>query len=306
MITTLTGSNDYQRTLALHKLVADFVETYTDMAVERFDGENTPTDRLREALQSLPFLTPRKLVVLREPAQQKDFAEHIADIIQQVPETTDVIIVEPKLDKRLAYYKTLKKLTDFQDHAELDANGLARWAVAYVQERGGSLSAPDARQLVERVGAQQQAIHLELTKLLAYDPAISAQSIEALTTRLPHSTVFALLDAAFHGQPAKTMALYQEQRDLKVEPQAILALLVWQLHTLALVKAAAGKSTDEIAKLARLNPFVVRKSQALARTISLSTLRRYIADLASLDYQLKRTAVDPGEALQNYLLAIAQ
>src|SRR3954468_17737767 len=99
MIITLTGSNDFLRSQALKRLVGDFVAEHTDMALEKFDGEEATASQMRGGLQSLPFLTARKLVVLREPSRQKAFAEAIADILQEIPETTDVVIVEPKLDK---------------------------------------------------------------------------------------------------------------------------------------------------------------------------------------------------------------
>lgn len=302
MIITLTGTNDFLRSQQLSELAQSFVAEHTDMGLERLDGEEASADRMRESLQSLPFLTARKMVVLREPGKQKAFAETIADTLQELPETTDVIIVEPKLDKRLSYYKTLKKQTDFRESNELDAGGLARWASEYVKEQGGGLGAADARVLVDRVGVNQQLLRQELDKLLSYEPQVTRQTIELLTERLPQSTVFELLDAAFAGNTVRAMALYREQRALKVEPQAILAMLAWQLHVLAIVKTGAPRPADDIARAAKLNPYVVRKSQSLARSLSLPRLKQLIHDLLELDIRLKRVAIDADEAVQLYLL----
>lgn len=305
MIVTLTGVNDYLRKQELSRRVADFIAEHDDMAVERLDGEETSVDRMREALQSLPFLTPRKLVVLREPSKQKAFSESIADILTGTAETTDVIIYEPKLDKRSSYYKTLKKETDFQDFTVLEAGGLARWAVDYVKEQGGELSMSDATFLVNRLGPNQQMLQTDLQKLLNYNLNITKPTIETLVEPTPQSTVFELLDAAFTGKAERAFALYKEQRALKVEPQAIIAMLAWQLHILAVVKAGGAHNADEIAKTAKLNPFVVRKSQALTRKLDMLRLKQLLADLLQLDMQLKRSNLDADEALQNYLLTLA-
>src|SRR5690606_28500626 len=136
---------------------------------------------------------------------------------------------------------------------------------------------------VDRVGPNQQLISAELDKLLAYDPKITKNSIELLVEKTPQSTVFELLDAAFAGNTKRAMELYHEQRALRVEPQAIIAMLAWQLHVLALVKTAAGRSADQIAKEARLNPFVVRKSQNLARRLEAAQVKRMISELLELD-----------------------
>ena len=305
MVVTLTGANDFLRKAELGKLVADFVAAHTDMAVERFDGDESDPARMRESLGSLPFLTERKLVILDEPGKQKIFAEHIDEILKEVAETTDLVILEPKLDKRLAYYKTLKKSTDFRDFAELDANGLVRWASEYAKGQGGSLNANDARLLVDRVGTNQQMLRQELDKLLIYNPSITKESIERLTEPTPQSTVFELLDAAFAGRTARAMELYREQRALKVEPQAMIAMLAWQLHVLALVKAGSGRTADDIARDAKLNPYVVRKTQALARSLRPEQVRRMIADLLALDIKLKTDKYDADEVLQLYLISIA-
>lgn len=305
MITTLTGVNDFARTQELQRLVSDFIGQYTDMAVERFDGEESSMERMRESLQSLPFLTVRKLVILREPSKQKAFTEAIAEILEGIADTTDVVIVEPKLDKRLGYHKSLKKLTDFQEFIDLDATGLSRWAAEYAAAHKATLTQADARMLVDRLGTNQQLLRNELDKLIAFNPAITKTTIEALTERLPHSTVFELLDAAFAHKTERAMALYKEQRTLKVEPQAILAMLAWQLHILVLVKAGAPRAGDEIAKLAKLNPYVVRKSQGLVRGLSLEQLKKLVTELLTIDMRLKRSSIDADEVVQLFILRLA-
>jgi DNA polymerase-3 subunit delta len=305
VIITLTGTNIFARQATLRQLVADFIAEHTDMAVERFDGEETSADRMRESAASLPFLTARKLVVLREPGKQKAFAEHITDVINDTADTTDLIVIEPKLDKRGSYYKTLKKLTDFREHNELDGNGLARWAADYAKGQSGSLNSSDARVLVDRVGPNQQLLAAELGKLLAYDPHITKQSIELLVEPMPQSTIFELLDAAFAGKTAHAMELYREQRALKVEPQAIIAMLAWQLHILAVVASGAPRSVDDIAREAKINPFVVRKSQGLTRGLGLGRLKEMTSGLLALDRKMKSAAIDADEALQLYLLQLA-
>ena len=302
---TITGPNDFARHQELVAVVTAFGRKHGDMAVERLDGEEASADRLRESVESLPFLTARKLIVLREPGKQKAFAENIADILQAVAETNDVIIVEPKLDKRSSYYKTLRKQTDFREFGELDAGQLARWAATYAREQGGTLSPSDAKLLIDRIGPNQQLLKSELDKLLQFDPAIATQSIRLLTEPTPQSTVFELLEAAFSGQPARALQLYREQRAMKVEPLAILAMLAWQLHILAVVKVAAARTPEETARAAKLSPFVVRKSQGLAREHDLAQLKRQIADLLAIDLQLKTSAIDADEALQHYLLTLS-
>ncbi len=305
MIVTITGANDFGRKQAVTQILRDFVSEHGDMAVERLDGEDTTAERLRESVESLPFLTARKLVILQEPSKQKAFAEKIADILAAVAESTDLVILEPKLDKRSVYYKTLQKQTDFRDFPELDAQHLAIWTVAYTESRQGKLSSADARLLIDRVGGNQRLLQSEIDKLVHFSPHITRDTIESLTEPTPQSTIFELLDAAFSGNAARALQLYREQRALKVEPLAIIAMLAWQTHILTVVKAGGSRSADDIAREAKLSPFVVRKSQQITRKLTGQQLRSLVSDLLALDIRLKTVTIDADEALERYLLQIA-
>src|SRR4051812_34103675 len=107
MIVILTGSNSFLLRAELQRRVAAFVAEYGDMGLERLDGEEAEYARIQEALQSLPFLADKKMVVLTSGSSNKQFAEKAEELLKELPETTELIIVEPKLDKRSGYYKFL-------------------------------------------------------------------------------------------------------------------------------------------------------------------------------------------------------
>lgn len=299
MLITLTGSNSFLLKAELDRLVSVFVKEYTDMGLERFDGEEAEYDRMREALESLPFLASKKLVVLRAPSANKEFVENSEKLLGDIPETTDAIIYEPKLDKRSSYYKFLKKKTDYQEFSELDEYSLAKWLTTQAD-----ISQGDAKYLVERIGINQQLLNSELTKLIAYNPKVTKQTIDLLTEPNPQSTIFQLLDAAFSGNKKQMLKLYLEQRASKVEPQQIIAMLAWQLHILATVKTAGDHSEAQIASDAKLNPFVVRKTQSITRNLETKKLKQLVHDLAEIDVRTKTTTIDADDAVQTFLLSI--
>ncbi len=305
MIVTLSGGNVFLLRAELSALVQKFLDDFGDLGLERLNGDEVEYDAIRESLQSLPFFAARKMVVLRDASANKQFLENAESLLTDLPETTDIILYESKLDKRTAYYKYLKKATDFREFAAMDENGLARWLSATAQEKQGSLSANDARYLVERVGADQQMLAQELDKLLLYAPSITRETIELLTEANPQSTIFELLEAAFAGNAKRALALYAEQRAQKVEPQQIIAMLAWQLHIIALAKTAGQRSPEIAAKEAKISPFVFKKSAVIARKLTVVELKRLVKDLLDIDRRSKRESLDVDEAVQNYLLRVA-
>jgi DNA polymerase III subunit delta len=302
MIITLSGANDYQISEELHRHLSDFIAAHGDMAVEKLFADEVDYQRIYDALTSLPFLSTKKMVVVWNPSSNKPFVEKADSLIDNIDDSTDVIFVEQKIDKRSSLYKLLKKQTDYHEFQELNDTELANWLVKQAKAKGADLSNSNARFLVERLGLNQQLLFSELNKVALYDKDITKKSIELNTEAIPQSSIFELLDSVFSGQSKRALALYREQRALQVEPQRIISMLVWQFQIIALIKASKGLDSDQIAKESKNSPYTVAKTMTIASKITLAELRRMVHDLLALDIRLKTQKIDADEALQLYIL----
>lgn len=303
---TITGDNEFARRQALSRLVSEFTVAEGDLALERLDGEEADFARLMEAVVSVPFLANKKMVILAAPSKNKEVNERITELLEAVPDTTDLVFYEPKFDKRSGLYKALKKQADFREFTELDFPALTRWLIEEAKRRGAELKQPDARYLIERVGQNQQLLASEIEKLSLANPVISKDQITELTEAAPQSSIFQLLDAALAGNAGRAVKLYDEQRSMKVEPQQIIGMFAWQLHIMALVKAAGERGADQIAGQAKISPYVVGKTKALVGGLTLSRLREIIDELLSIDRRGKRQNLDLDAALKLFIIDLAQ
>ena len=303
-VITITGTNDFMRTSEIHKLVQEFVAEYGDLALERIDAEEVEFERIQEALTSLPFLANKKMVVLGRPSASAKFAERAETLLAELADTTDLLLVEPKFDKRSNLYKLLKKQTDFREYGHLEDSQLAAWLGERAKASGAIISNADARYLVERAGHDQQLLANEIDKLALYQPKITRHTIDDLTEKTPQSTIFELIEAAFSGKRQRALELYDEQRHMKVEPIQIIAMLAWQLHVLALVCASEGRPADVIARESKISPYTVGKTQRLAHRLSLAQVRQLVDKLVVIDKRSKREMIDLDEALRNYILQL--
>lgn len=304
MTTTLTGENSFALRRRLNELVGKFVGQHGELALERVDAEEAESASVEEAIRALPFLSNRKMVVVRNGSANKAFAEHIEQIISSMPISTDLILYEPQLDKRTAYFKVLKSKTKFEEFGQLDKNKLAKWLLDEAKKQQAKLSFSNANYMVERLGENQNLLFNELAKLATYSLDISKENIDLLTDPTPQSKVFDLLDAAFGGRKEKALELYEDQRAQKVEPEAILAMIAWQLHLLSLIKFADGKPAGQIAKDAGINPYPVSKASGLAGRLSDDKLREMVDEALEIDLKSKTTSIDLDEALKTYIVTL--
>ncbi len=304
MIITISGNNMFACSQRLHELVSKFVADHGELAVERIDGEEKDVAAVKDAVQGVGFLTSNKLVVLRGMSANKTVAEQAEQIFSSISDTTDVIVFEPITDKRTVFYKYLKANTQFEEYQELDENHLASWLVEQAKKSSAVLSHSDARYIVERVGVGQQRLASELEKLILYDINISRDTIELLVPATPQGKIFELLDAAFAGRKQKALELYTDQRAQNVEPQAIAAMLAWQLQIMALAKFGGKKPSGEIAKDAGVSPYPLSKASGMVSRIPLEQLKQMINDLTMIDFYSKTSKYDLDEALKTYIVTL--
>lgn len=306
MIISFIGDNAFAREQAAREFVDGFVGVHGTFAVDRYVATDIEFDTLGGAVSTTPFLSQRRLIIVRDISANKQIAEKFEDILQKTADTSDLVIIEDHVDGRSKYLKVLRQMTDCREFVQLDTSELAAWICVQAKQLGGSINSRDAQYLVERVGNNQQLVEQELEKLILYNSQITKDSIDALTEHAPQSSIFAMLEAAFAGNIKNALSLYQEQRAQGMEPQAILGMIAWQLHILVVVKTGQDKNPAEIASAAKLNPFVVRKSLAVTRRLSFADLADLLQLATNTDFKLKTSKMNADDAVSALLISCAR
>jgi DNA polymerase III delta subunit len=290
MTITITGNNNYLLRKRFNELTTKFVAEHGELALQKLNAEETEPTSILEAIQSLPFLASRKMVVLQRLGLNRAATEQIEQIISSADDSMDLIFFEPNPDKRTNYFKVLKNQTNLEEYTELDVQALASWLVAETKEQGGQLSSDDAKYMVDRLGPNQELLANELKKLIIYDPRITRQT-----------KIFDLLDAAFSGDKKRALELYDEQRAQRVEPQAIMAMLAWQLDLISLAVIAKGRAGSDVARTAGISPYPFQKAQRMSSNIDKQTLKTIVDEALAIDIKSKTTNLDLNEALKTYI-----
>jgi len=303
MVVVLTGVN----TFALHKYMQEFTRDFQQKSgdsIERFDGsEMTNADLVIDAVRSVSFLEPRKLVIVRDFAQNKDILEKIESLVEQTADTTDLLLVDHKLDKRTVAYKYLKKATDMHVFDVLSPYDLERWLATEAKKNQISITSSDSRYLIERVGTNQELLHSELIKLSLTKKPINKELIDEMVEPTPQSKVFDMLEALFSGDAKKAEELYKDQRAQGEEPQKLLGMITWQLQQLTLAVFSPDKSVTALTKVG-MSPYGAKKTLRLASNITPDDMRFFISELARIDY-ISKTSADIESALAVYFAEVS-
>lgn len=300
MIITFSGDNDFLIAEELSKLKDKLFKTASDLNVTVINSDEADLDDLKLELSGYSLFASERLFILNEPSKIKGFADQIEELSTVIPEETSVIINEPSLDKRKSYYKYLLKNTDFKQLDKLAKPSLEKWLIKYVSDQLGNISNSDAAYLIDRIGDDQLRLSQEVNKLILYSKDITRHSIDLLTEQSDQSTIFELLDAAFSLSPAKALIVYNGQRLRRVEPEQILAMLSWQLNTLALYMSSKNTSASS-----GLSPYTESKARQIATKLPYLRLKQLIKELTNLDFRYKTMTLDLDEGLKNFIVDLS-
>lgn len=304
MVVTVTGDNQHMVVTEVKSIIDGFVAKHGKLTVERFDAEEADAEHILDTTSAISLLSANKLVVIQNFERNKVLVEKIESLVEETPDETTLLIEIGKLDKRARYGKFLKQHSDFREFTVFSPQEMVTWVVQTTKDKGGDIDKATTQYLLDFIGSDQTRLSNELDKLIIFDQHIRPETIDLLCEKEPTSTVFELLDAGFNGQKQKALSLYEEQRQQQLEPLAIIGMIGWQIHILAVVKTAKGRSARQIAQEAGLHPFVVQKSLKLVQKMTLQKLRVLVHRAVELEVEIKHRTMNADDAVKHFLLIL--
>ena len=94
MIYSYFGNNKFLKDEQIKKLIAEFEQQFTTLAIDHFNGEEMSKEVLIDALSTTPFLTEKKMVIINQLGANKELSEKIASLLDMTAATTDLVLVE--------------------------------------------------------------------------------------------------------------------------------------------------------------------------------------------------------------------
>lgn len=300
MIYFLIGDNSFEIERAIGRIVADF-----DGTPEKIDGSQLDLARLPDLVMGGTLFAARRLVIIKNLAENKTIWANFSDWLNRVDEGVDLVLVEASPDKRTKTYKALQKtatVKEFKSWGEHDNYQAEQWVVEEAKALDFDLDKKSAQALVQRVGLDQWQLHRALEKLLVLDK-VTPQVIEEVVEANPKENVFNLLEAALGGNGQRVKSMLETLRQTE-DPYMVFGLLSSQVFNLATL-ALADKPPQEVAKDISAHPYALSKLAPQANKLGRIGVRRVVEVLAEADEDMKSSAAEPWLLIERALLKVA-
>lgn len=306
MVIVYTGSDGF----AVQEEVNDLAAR-ANLETEKIEGVGLTIPDLADLLLGTNLFREQRLVVVRDLSANSSVWQALPDWLERMDETTTLVLIEPKLDKRSRTYKYLTQHTEIREREAWTVRDLAKakkWTGQKATDLGLELKPTEIEQLVQRsimetdrgASIDKNRLVNNLEKLaLAYGRGLAFDDIIEPSSS---ASAFDLLASALSGHDGFVIDL----NNLRAheDPFRVSSLMATQVFYLAAL-ANSSKPTDKVAHDLGAHPYAIRQMSGLARRLSRQSIKRAATILADADYALKSSPTDPWLVLEGALVKIA-
>ncbi len=205
--------------------------------------ENPETDELIAAVETLPFMADRRIVVVRNHPALSGRAEADDRLTGYLPSVPPSVVLVfyciSKPDGRKKLYGAVKKLGGVVTFAALRDLELTSFVTSAFRDFGKECDARTADYLVFTCGADTGTLLSEIAKVAAYAggaPSVHPDDIRAVATPSTECTVFQMVDAVVSGQSSRAFLLMRNQLLAGTDRMYMLSMLLRQFRLLQHIK----------------------------------------------------------------------
>jgi len=316
----LFGNDEFAISRKLKDFESDFTDSSSaDMNIARLDARSLNETDLNTAVNAMPFLAKRRLVLLANPSSKyRDAAskKKFLEFVQNAPETTRVVLyesVEPKeadkhwINKWAAQNNKLIQTKALMLPRLRDMNG---WIVNETKQQGGQIEPRAAEMLKEMVGVDTRQAVMEIAKLLAYvnwERPINTNDVDAVCIVTSQQSVFDFVDALSVGNGKVAQHLLHRLFESE-DPFALWGMVLRQFRLLIQAREILdGRGNKEdVARALGVHPFVAEKTVGQAGRFSVEFLEHVYHKLVSIDEGVKTGQVTLDLALDTLVMELSQ
>lgn len=298
-----------------------------DLNTTILDGDSLSYENLHADAMTMPFLAPRRLVVIEKARNflarfNKDNRTKVVELFETLPETTAlVLLVEDQQTRKRgerywehgrSYDWTLDWVRQHSDRAILvdcslpDVEEMPAWILRKAKERGGGFRPDAAHLLASYVGNDTLRAQQEIDKLLAYagkSGVVGPEDVTLLTAQNQEGNIFTLTDALGERNGPRAM-----QQFLLLTANSDLMEITGMIHRQFRLLIQAREILDEggqvpvIEMELNVPNFVARKLIDQARRFNMRQLLDIYTRLLKIDEDMKSGGM-PGDVAFELLIA---
>jgi DNA polymerase-3 subunit delta len=283
-------------------------EPFEPLALSEYDGPSADLASVLDDLRTLPFLSPRRLVMVRSADAflgKEANREALSRYLESPSDSGVLLLVGDSLDARLKVSKIIQRVGEYTKCEVTRQFRTTAWVAERAAVREKRIDPAAARALTDLVGNDLAVLDNEIEKLSLYSgesPSITHDHVVALVGLQRDETVFGITDAIADGDAPRAMQIWEQAYTMDASaPARAVGGLAWGLRRLLDAKIAVmeGEPVEALARKAWTDPDRLRSR--LDRW-SLDALQRQLDALLAADLAVKTGVSTPARAIERFIV----
>ena len=314
----LYGEEDYIRTLYLKRIRETILDgPAADFNFHRFDRENLDWEGVESAVETLPMMAERSLVLVTDVDLYKEpegAREKIIAILTDIPPHCclvfhyDTVSFSP--DRRMKkLHSAVEEAAELVEFQKQSASDLRVWIRKQARNGGKDIDMETSDYLAFLTDGSLSAMEGEIKKLCAYarGDLIVRQDVDDLVEPALTAVSFDISNAIVDGDYDRALQKLRELFAMQQEPIALLGAVAGQMRRLqcARVLSDHGRGTGELMKLCGIGEYGARLAMNAARRLPAGFCGRAVMLCLETDRRLKTSVDDPKRQLELLLIQLA-
>ena len=212
-----------------------------------FEGKDIPVPEMLDLADTMPFLAPRRVIVVEDSGFFKNGQEKLAEFFRRIPPTTHFIFLETEVNKSTKTYKEAAKCGYIAELNEMPPATLKKWILSRFQSAGYRITGGAMELFLQYTGSDMNRIDTELEKLFAYkaeSKEVREEDVEEITCRNIENHIFVMTDAAARQNRDRALQEYYDLLALKVDSGFILSQVIRQINLMYQARSMKMKGYD--------------------------------------------------------------
>ena len=288
-----------------------FIDTILDESLKMinfslFEGKNIDIKNIIDTLDTLPFMSNYRLVILKNTSllfdAKKEDMKILEEYLHNIPKTTILIFIEEKIDKKLKIYKTITKIGSVHQIDTLDENNLIKWITDKLKNNDKEINQQNALYIIKSVGTNMEILLNEINKLISYsnNQTIIKDDIDNICTKSVESKIFDLINFIANKNVNKAIDIYKNLIFNKTSPFFILNMIYRQFKIILQTKYLYNKGygIKDIANTINTRDFIVRDSFNQSKNFSTKILINILNECLETDNNIKTGKISDEVAVE--------
>lgn len=285
-------------------------EGESDLDFDTFDGAKVRGDDVVNAANTLPFLSAKRLVVVRDVDQMSaDDQAALTAYVQDPSPTACLVLVAASLAKNTRLYKALAAVDAVSEYAAPKRSELPGWVVALFRSKGRTITRDAAEALVRAVGKDLRRLESEADKIIAYageSTELTAADVDAVVVETAPPSIFEFLDALSARECAGALVVLDALLDAGEALPGIHAMTVRHVRSLIGAKSlrARGATMGDMMRELKMADWQVKNVVRQAERFRDDELVRALKDAAEAEMRMKTSQGDPRLVFERWVVGV--